>query len=109
MNGYDREGNILLCNSCGSFRHLQKDCPDRYETYIEDVVNQEETKEQNEEAQFEEQFTGFATFDVFNAMIGKIDPQEVFASVIIDTGCIKTVAGKILFEDFCQTLSPEIK
>ena len=111
LNGYDRDGNVLLCNSCGSYRHLQKDCPDRYETYMnmEDGVNQGETKEHEEEAQGEEQFTGFATFDVFNTMVGRIDPQEVFASVIIDTGCIKTVAGRRWFEEFCQTLSPETK
>lgn len=57
----------------------------------------------------EEQFVGMNTFEIFDAMVGMLRPEEVFASVVLDTGCINSVAGKGWFNNFVSTLSPKTK
>ena len=111
LNSFNKDGKINLCNSCGSYRHLQANCPDRYETYFEQQEVQQEEDDQDPRESIEEeaetQFTGFATYETFNE--GTFKPHEVFASVVIDTGCVKSVAGKNWFAEFCNTLSPSTR
>ena len=111
LNSFNKDGKINLCNSCGSYRHLQANCPDRYETYFEQQEVQQEEDDQDprdsKEEEAETQFTGFATYETFNE--GTFKPHEVFASVVIDTGCVKSVAGKNWFAEFCNTLSPSTR
>ena len=112
INPNDREGKPQLCHSCGSFRHLQAACPDRYEAHFEQVNDQAQAEQnQIEEVADGDHFVGFNTneFEIFAATIGKIRPEEVFACVVIDTGCVKSVAGRDWFNDFCAILSSKTK
>ena len=112
MNPLGKDGQPQRCHSCGSFRHLQAKCPDRFETFAEGVQDQGHGfKSQLEEVvgEDEEQFVGLNTFEVFNAQVGVIKAEEVFASVVLDTGCVKSVAGKNWFNDFVSTLTQKTK
>ena len=81
MNGYDKDGNQLRCNSCGSFRHLQADCQHRFETYYESQdFDQNEEQVVKEEAEPEEVYTAYNTF-------------EVFAAATIKSVCLAKKAG----------------
>ena len=97
-------------NSCGSYGHLQAEYQHRFEPYYE--VQDFEPKDeqvQREEVEPEEVYTAFNRFEVFAAAPGTIDPNEVFACVVLDTGCVKTVCGEGWFNDFVSTLSKTTK
>ena len=106
INNVGKDGKPQLCHSCGSYRHLQASCPDRFEAYVE---GEDQDQTSHEEVNDEEQFVAMNTFEIFDAQIGIIKPHEVFASVVLDTGCIKSVCGKGWFNDFVSTLSPKTK
>ena len=91
------------------FRHLQAQCQHRYETYYDPNVNHEpiypqedfevdKVEEEVPKDVHEEHTVGFTTYETFAS--GKFDLNETFSAVIIDTGCIKSVAGKQWFSEF---------
>ena len=113
LNKFANDGRIMLCNSCGSYRHLQADCPHKFETYVCDETNVqhdgvEEALNQADGGD-EEIFTAYNTFDIFAAVPGVIEPDEVFACVVLDTGCVKSVCGQEWLNDFLSTLSHDTK
>ena len=59
INPKGKDGNLMVCNACGSFRHLVKECPYSYEKNkgvhaVEEVLEQEDIESVNLTAEIEE-------------------------------------------------------
>ena len=121
----------MLCNSCGSYRHLAKDCPHKYESQFhhENSENRALVEDQNgdgyqnmgqiqefrelqlddshEEDVRETHFSGIHLFDVLyngvNSSVIHLD--ETKGHILQDTGCVKSVCGSTWFKDLMSTLS----
>lgn len=95
VNPTGPDGNTLLCNACGSFRHLIADCPDSWE-------NNKPTSRVSvvEDHPYEHAvlFTGNKD-DV--TMLG----IEASNSAVLDSACSRTVCGQNWLNDYLSTLS----
>ena len=107
-----KDGKQLLCNSCGSYRHFAKMCPDRYEGQFhqekiqgyeleEDQYGGDGSSSQEEEIK-DRHLNGLKVFDVFSNKVNDtvFHSEETIGQVLLDTGCVKSVCGLKWFNDF---------
>ena len=95
MNPNGRDGKLLRCRACGSYRHFLAECPDKWEVQS---ARADITEEENETAVL---FTGAQERSI--AQLG-IEAQN---SAILDSACSSTVCGKAWFDAYLDSLSPE--
>ena len=90
INPKGEDGEVILCPSCGSFRHMLDECPVSYENL------QKQSK--------------FSTPDnvVLFTKVGAL-AFEASNKAVIDTGCTSTVAGEEWLATFMDSLSDEEK
>ena len=109
-----RDGQIMLCNSCGSYRHLLKDCPHKHGapaffTQDQNYDEQEEDEIQEDSNPADIHFTGFGLYDVLATNLDIYTSEniedDITNCVLIDTGCVKTVAGLTWFKNFTESKS----
>ena len=81
-------GLLSNCAVCQSILHWAKDCPDK------DVYKKEEDK-----------ITMFAKDIEMGTMSSFV--FESFNKAVLDSGCSKTVCGRVWYDNFVKTLSPK--
>ena len=102
LNPVDYNGEISLCSICGSKFHWARKCPDIHEAaqnlYTESI---NETKDETV------LITLFAKFDdyVENDETMTIFFNETLNFAIVDSGCSKTVCGKLWLKCYLDTLN----
>lgn len=117
MNPTDSDGNPYRCNSCGSYRHFSKDCQHSHEATNfnqgDDVYDPENDDALVNPSTTEEavatHYVGVQLYDVlFTSLEGVKDiyfTKATISKLLLDTGCVRTVAGIEWFKHFLKTLS----
>ena len=52
LNPMGKDGKILLCSSCGSYRHLVAQCPDSWENMVKKMTGQSNKQEMKSDINF---------------------------------------------------------
>merc|ERR1712131_7549 len=110
----------MTCHNCGAMTHFEKDCPEKDVTFIGDFSIQDDLTDDEDPIsveKFSEQlddkdnyFTQVFTADVLIAdvLVIQEDSKPTFGTpgeAILDTGCVRTVAGKKWMNEFLRSLS----
>ena len=96
-NSVGSDGNIMLCFSCGSYRHMQKDCPDSWENIKK--VNLSEVSKDNE--------VYIALYTSHDVVYSCELASEARNCAVLDTACTATVTGKTWLNTYLSSLSEE--
>ena len=113
-------GKVMTCHNCGAMTHFEKECPEKDVTFIGDLSLQDYITDDDEQIsveKFSEQlddkdsyFTQVYTSDVLIADV--LVTQEGYkpsfgtpGKTILDTGCVRTVAGRKWMNEFLRSLS----
>ena len=114
INPLDQNGVRQVCSSCGSYRHLLKDCPDSWENMNKNVLVAEDTKNPNSKEG--DDFGIFFTMNEEEHSVlytGNLKEENVLLvaetknKALIDTGCSATVAGQDWARILVGSLSEE--
>ena len=107
-NPLDSSGNVSKSSICESIYHWKRDCPDTYES------RQKHDFKINlpvaEESHFVEhvEVTLFQPPDLKNSEIGNF-VGETLSCAVLDSGCTRTVCGKVWLNCYLDTLSDDDK
>ena len=93
MNPLGRDGQVMTCKCCGSFRHFLRDCPDSWENSRRGNIG---IGNQSEEHAI--LFTGCSRED-FAVLI-----SEAYNCAVLDSACSSTVCGTAWLETYLDTL-----
>lgn len=106
VNPLGPDGSPLTCKSCGSFRHLIRDCPDSWENLSKTKsVNQNEC-ENNGSSKQTEGSTEYGVLFTGNDKSGTVHlGREARACAVLDSACSSTVCGQNWLTDYLETLS----
>ena len=121
VNPRGDDGEVLVCPSCGSFRHLLADCPDSYENLRKSkdyaaAVAADEVSE--EEAYFTNDLkTGLRKMarekDAEDVILYTNNKKtiaglgsETQGSALLDCGCSKNVMGEVWWKSYKASLPP---
>lgn len=99
-NPIGRDGQVTTCNICGSTLHWARACPDGYNS---EVVNSGNPYGKYETPDDEIHITLMAA-DKFDNKMNTLMGESI-GSIILDSGCSKTVCGEEWFVSFVDTLS----
>ena len=101
INPKGPDGKLLLCKSCGSFRHFVADCPDSYENRNVNVVQENK----GETALFTKDI-GIEDIVLFTGFKEKSQNFTVEASrcAVLDSACSSTVCGADWLDDYLASL-----
>lgn len=94
-NPVGRNGRVTTCNICGSIRHWARECPESFNSHREGNDN----NYQNDEVHI----TLIATEHEFHNKMDTLMGESI-GSVILDSGCSKTVCGETWLSSFLETL-----
>ena len=106
------DGKVLLCKSCGSFRHFVADCPDSWENTSVNVVDsaslQGTNNIQSGESVLFTMMTPNSREDLEDVvfMTKFNDGKEATNCAVLDSACSSTVCGSLWMDDFLASLSP---
>ena len=120
LNPKDENGDYHLCNSCGSYRHFVKDCPYKDQFFTGDEIPYDPTNDPNlnegqgnqngNEEENSTYNTHFNSVQLFDILINDVFHNEhTLAKLFMDTGCVRSVAGRKWFREFIMTLSEETR
>ena len=101
INPSNRDGKLLLCNSCGSYRHLQDKCPDSHENRKGNILITEHSDSNTQPDRF-------VLFTSDKEEISKFT-LEARNCAALDTCCTTTVAGKNWIKMFLESLPLEAR
>ena len=99
VNANGSDGRPMLCNACGSYRHLVHDCPDSWENM--ERVNIVDTKSDMSDIQQVTLLTGYHK-DTLKQL-----EKEAQRSAVLDSGCTSTVCGENWLKNYTASLSEE--
>ena len=94
MNPLGRDGQVMTCKCCGSFRHFLRDCPDSWENSRRGNGGTVNQREENAIL-----FTGCSEQD-FTVFI-----SEAYNCAVLDSACTSTVCGRAWLDTYLDTLS----
>ena len=97
-NPLGANGRLLLCKSCGSYRHLIAKCPDSWENMDKLKAN----KIRNEYDYIEDPMVFFTKHETDDNMQQGVNDSN-FA--VLDSACSITVCGENWLNDYLQSLS----
>ena len=107
VNPKGPDGNILLCNACGSFRHMVADYPDSYENMSrsryancvreEDIENALFTMAHDQE--------DVVLLTGFNKESRNTFSREAKNCAVLDSACTSTVCSAQWLEDYLASIS----
>ena len=105
MNPLKPDGSVSICAICSSKMHWAKNCPHAYERNSKQVYYNDVNEHDDEEGCSDEecQITLIAQTDddqKMNKLLG-----ETIGSVLLDSGCSKTVCGETWLKSFMDTLT----
>merc|ERR1711911_14671 len=120
LNPKDENGEHYLCNSCGSYRHFVKDCPYKDQFFTNDDapydpandsnINDDQGNQNVVEEQNPTYNTHFSSVQLFDVLINDVFHNKyTLAKIFLDTGCVRSVAGRKWFKAFIMTLSEETR
>jgi transposase InsO family protein len=99
------DGSISLCAICCSKMHWAKNCPHAYERKSSSVLYGDEYGYENDEEVQVTLLTAESDMDSkMNSLLG-----ETIGSVLLDSGCSKTVCGEQWLQCFMDTLTDKEK
>ena len=99
LNPTGADGKTLLCNACGSYRHMMSNCPDSWENLSQVNIVKEDTCEKPEEKVV--LFTG----NMKSSM--KQLSEDARNSAVLDSACSSTVCGQNWLDCYLGSLGPE--
>ena len=98
INPKGKDGQVMLCKCCGSYRHFVEKCPDSHENKGS-VLLAEETNDDLER---------FVLFTSVEEEISKFT-SEAINSAALDTCCTTTVAGKNWIKIYLDSLPAQVR
>ena len=102
INPKGKDGQPMLCKSCGSFRHFVEKCPDSHENKGTGNIFLTEDVEDNSEVE------RYVLFTSDREEISKFT-SEAINSAALDTCCTTTVAGKNWINIYLESLPDQSK
>ena len=99
-NPKGRDGKVLSCHSCGSWKHLIRECPDKQESI--NITSEEKSDEVFENLE------KLVLFTNSNTEMNRFT-SEALNCAALDTCCSSSVAGKKWLEVYLESLEPEMK
>ena len=113
MNPKGPDGKVLLCKSCGSFRHFVANCPDSWENLSVNIADST-AKEDSGNRKMDESvlFTMMSRNSRQNLedvilMTTFTDDKEITKCAVLDSACSSTVCGSLWMDDFLASLTPD--
>ena len=113
MNPKGPDGKVLLCKSCGSFRHFVANCPDSWENLSVNIADST-AKEDSGNRKMDESvlFTMMSRNSRQNLedvilMTKFTDDKEITKCAVLDSACSSTVCGSLWMDDFLASLTPD--
>ena len=116
INPLDQNGVRQVCSSCGSYRHLLKDCPDSWENMNKNVLVAEESRNKDMKTGEGDDYGIFFSMNEEEHSVlytGNLKEENVLLvaetknKALIDTGCSATVAGQDWAKILVGSLSRE--
>ena len=105
-------GAPMLCKSCGSYRHLIKDCPDSYENQASANITEQGNYNPDANVWFsmmlgdEEKAEDVVFLTGFNKCGVRRFGEEARKCAVLDSACTSTVCGEAWMDDYLTSLSP---
>ena len=99
-NPVGRNGQVTTCNICGSTTHWARACPNGYSSQYEASSGRYEANDD------EIHITLMASEENLDNKINTLMGESI-GSIILDSGCSKTVCGEEWFASFVDTLSSD--
>ncbi|XP_035684716.1 uncharacterized protein LOC118421507 [Branchiostoma floridae] len=95
LNPKNRQGDLMRCFHCGSFRHLRRKCPD---AKAQEVNLTEHDAEQEDDQQFAVLFTGGT-----KCLMSELSTEASLCAVL-DSACSSTVCGVSWLKKYLSVL-----
>ena len=117
MNPTGKDGNLLLCKACGSFRHFIADCPHSFENstkkntafITEELANHDSDTEPEHVAYTEpEDINRFVLFTSDSDELSRFTSEAINAAAL-DTCCTTSVAGENWLKIYLESLPKDFK
>lgn len=109
INPKGKDGKPMLCNSCGSFRHLMANCPDSLEKRKKISAYVTETVSEDSEVEPEpEQVNRFILFTSDAEELSNFTAEAINAAAL-DTCCTTSVAGRNWLNIYLKSLPQDYK
>ena len=109
INPNGKDGNPMLCKSCGSFRHFIADCPDSFENdkkkgsaFVAEEISSEESEQEPEE------IDRFVLFTSDSDELSRFTSEAINAAAL-DTCCTTSVAGQNWLRIYLESLPKDLR
>ena len=119
VNPKNAQGKIMRCSSCGSFRHLVKECPHSYEKMtrkktshkkqvyvLENNSEQEELVESESDSEYE--VDRYCLFTTSNEELSQFTSESLNCAAL-DTCCTSTVAGEKWLKIYLEAIPEDYR
>ena len=109
VNPNGSDGKVMLCRSCGSYRHLIANCPDSYENQKKRgtaFVTEEITSEESENEP--DDIDRFVLFTSDSDELSRFTSEAINAAAL-DTCCTTSVAGENWLSIYLESLPQDYK
>ena len=103
VNPTGMDGKAMLCNSCGSYRHMMINCPDSWENMGNRDTKVNIVEQTGNYGHGSEQVVLFTGFQRDSLREFTKDAQNC---IVLDSACSSNVCGREWMDTYLETLSP---